>query len=450
MKDVPLKICYAILVVNVTVFISFVVWRVNLRHAVKVQLQAIRAAGFPTSGAELNSYYPAVPDHENAALVMTQAFALLRDYPDSRSNKIARFNIPSREQSLTTDQIKLLSGYVEMNSNALIKAREAISLPKSRYPVDLAPGWDTLLPQLPNLRKFSKLAGIETVSALQAQQPKQAADSILFQFDLCHTLDSDPLLISGIVRGEIISSASQLAESGLNRADFDETSLSELVKNFVQVDENGLSPIRFVSDRAVALPYFQTNWFALRRVIYSGGDSDRLLSTEFRGRIGWLTGLFDRDEIFYLKEMRAVIDEAHRPYPECLSLYSTMHEAAWEGHGRGYIFGPELIEALRNAVLKEVEVSARVRTATVALAVARFRLAHGQLPEDLNELVPQLLPAIPSDPFDGQPLRYKRLKKGYVVYSVGRDGDDNGGRERPADAKSTDKTEYDLTFTVER
>jgi len=93
---------------------------------------------------------------------------------------------------------------------------------------------------------------------------------------------------------------------------------------------------------------------------------------------------------------------------------------------------------------------AQVRAAQSALAVERFRLAHGQLPEDLQELVPQFLSAVPDDPFDGQSLRYHRLAKGYVVYSIGRDGHDDGGRERPFDAKSSDKTEYDITFTVER
>jgi len=86
----------------------------------------------------------------------------------------------------------------------------------------------------------------------------------------------------------------------------------------------------------------------------------------------------------------------------------------------------------------------------VAAFVERFRLARGSLPENLNELVPQFLSAVPGDPFDGQPLRYHRLGKGYVIYSVGRDGLDDGGREKPADWKSSDKTTYDITVTVER
>jgi hypothetical protein len=55
---------------------------------------------------------------------------------------------------------------------------------------------------------------------------------------------------------------------------------------------------------------------------------------------------------------------------------------------------------------------------------------------------------IPTDPFDDQPLRFKKLARGYVVYSIGPDFTDDGGKEKPADAKDTDH--YDITFTVER
>src|SRR5208337_4412118 len=85
-------------------------WRGKLAMEVDAKLQAIRAAGLPTNGEELNAYYPAVPDNENAALVMTQAFALMRDFPDNRSNEIANFKIPSRGQLLTSEQKSLLSG----------------------------------------------------------------------------------------------------------------------------------------------------------------------------------------------------------------------------------------------------------------------------------------------------------------------------------------------------
>jgi len=45
----------------------------------------------------------------------------------------------------------------------------------------------------------------------------------------------------------------------------------------------------------------------------------------------------------------------------------------------------------------------------------------------LSELSPSQLPAVPTDPFDGQPLRYRKVGEGYLLYSVGADLKDDAG-----------------------
>jgi hypothetical protein len=70
---------------------------------------------------------------------------------------------------------------------------------------------------------------------------------------------------------------------------------------------------------------------------------------------------------------------------------------------------------------------AHLRCAAAGLAVERYRLANGRWPRSLAEIGPGLLPAVPSDPFDGQPLRYTRRSDGVTVYSIGPDGQDDGG-----------------------
>jgi hypothetical protein len=70
---------------------------------------------------------------------------------------------------------------------------------------------------------------------------------------------------------------------------------------------------------------------------------------------------------------------------------------------------------------------AHVRCMAALLAAERFRLKHSRWPPALAELTPDYLPAVPLDPFDGKPLRYKRLDDGVIVYSVGRDETDDGG-----------------------
>jgi hypothetical protein len=102
-----------------------------------------------------------------------------------------------------------------------------------------------------------------------------------------------------------------------------------------------------------------------------------------------------------------------------------------------------------NVVTKFAQSTAFLRTTETALAVERYRLAHsGQIPQDLSALTPLYLDAVPADPFDGQPLRFKRLSKGYVIYSVGSDGRDDGGKENTSVTNGV--ADSDETFTVER
>ena len=41
---------------------------------------------------------------------------------------------------------------------------------------------------------------------------------------------------------------------------------------------------------------------------------------------------------------------------------------------------------------------------------------------------PQYLPDVPEDPFSGRPLVYRTETTGYVLYSVGQNGIDDGGQ----------------------
>jgi hypothetical protein len=84
------------------------------------------------------------------------------------------------------------------------------------------------------------------------------------------------------------------------------------------------------------------------------------------------------------------------------------------------------------AVLKRLRTTpltlAKLRCAAVALALERYRRDHGNWPKSLEVLTPAPLTQVPADPFDGKPLRLRRLDDGAVVYSIGPDGEDNGGR----------------------
>ncbi len=64
----------------------------------------------------------------------------------------------------------------------------------------------------------------------------------------------------------------------------------------------------------------------------------------------------------------------------------------------------------------------------VTLALQAYKLDHRRYPAALSNLVPDYLSAIPRDAFaKSGPLQYKLTKTGYLLYSVGPDGTDDGG-----------------------
>ncbi|KPK61883.1 MAG: hypothetical protein AMK73_07440 [Planctomycetes bacterium SM23_32] len=85
----------------------------------------------------------------------------------------------------------------------------------------------------------------------------------------------------------------------------------------------------------------------------------------------------------------------------------------------------------------------RVGATRALLALKAYKLEHGELPDSLDALVPDYVNAVPSDDFDGEPLRYSREKR--VVYSVGRDLVDDGGVE-PTDAWTREEMVFPIEF----
>lgn len=77
---------------------------------------------------------------------------------------------------------------------------------------------------------------------------------------------------------------------------------------------------------------------------------------------------------------------------------------------------------------RDAAVVASLRCSVAAVACERFRMRSGRFPDSLAELPVELLAAIPEDPYTGLPLRFKTTENGLVVYSVGADLADNGGK----------------------
>jgi len=86
-----------------------------------------------------------------------------------------------------------------------------------------------------------------------------------------------------------------------------------------------------------------------------------------------------------------------------------------------------------------------VAATQIMIALRCYSLEHGDLPDTLDELVPDYFDAVPVDDFDGKPMRYSKERR--VVYAVGSDLIDNGGiAERGKEGVIADG--YDVVYRI--
>jgi hypothetical protein len=215
-----------------------------------------------------------------------------------------------------------------------------------------------------------------------------------------------------------------------------------------------LLPLALIGDRAIAIPVFRLSskeMQALSQDYELGSPPPPPVPLSGKPMpLLWLTGFYERDLNFYLQTMDKSISLAALPTPGSLALSNYLANAGDVARKRIYIHSAMQLPAFGKVIYNEATLQAKARLASTAFAVERYRLAKGRLPDSLSELAPQFLDAVPTDPFDGEALRYRVLARGYVIYSVGAGGHDDGGREPPENKKLGDRTAYDITFIVER
>jgi hypothetical protein len=94
--------------------------------------------------------------------------------------------------------------------------------------------------------------------------------------------------------------------------------------------------------------------------------------------------------------------------------------------------GLDLLAVLAGGIPHVADVEDRAATqfelTKLGFALAAYRAEQGSYPAKLAELSPKYVPEVPQDPFNEQPLHYTRQGDGYLLYSVGVNGKDDGGK----------------------
>jgi len=434
----------------------FVLFRVSGSLKLKKQLKILRDQGYPVTLDELDRWYNIPEGAKNGADLYTAAFSNYVEWDNDAQRAlpvVGKASLPGRTQPLDDSTRQLVEKFLSDNEKTLELLHEATSIEHCRHPIDLTKGSVELMerpgspaPWVEDLRAGMRLLRLETLSHCENQDPDKALKSICANFALARFIDA-PLLVHRLFHNSVQSRTYTGIERILNRIQLTDEQLQRLsawIKES-RIDDGYIKAL--VGERCIALSVFQGPVGQATEQMGAGGGKVPILMLGF-----WkMLGLHYRDALGYIGLMQEYIDAMELPSDERLLVFDSIQEDVNSGK-RGGLLIRLLWPALARMLVLDTRCTAEALAAQTALAVQRYRLAEGHLPESLEDLVPAYMEAVPKDPFDGRRLRYFSRESGFVVYSVGDDLTDNGGTER--DSEKRDRRgkplPWDITFIMER
>jgi len=445
------KVLRTLLILLVIIIAGFVVFRVVLRAKLQTRLDAVAAAGYPVTCAELDDWYTIPESAENAADYITKAFLHYHKLEEGEEIKlmpvVGRAELPARTEPLTEETKALITEYLADNEQALELLHKGTAIEHSRYPVDFSKGFATLLPHLSDLRTGAKLLKLEAILHAENTEPQSAARSITSIIGLARSLSKEPLLISQLVRIACQALAVSTLERAINRAEFTDDQLVNLCRTLADAQDLSGMTRAFAGERCVGVSIFKTPSSKIITLLDETGRHPLLLGA-LAISLYRFAGLADMDAAAYLDLMNDYIKAMQLPPYQRQDAVGTIKDK-FETISKIHVLLRMIMPAFSRVTTIDIRIVAQLRSAQVGLAIERYRLATDKLPDTLADLLPAYLDTIPKDPFDGKDLRYKKLEAGFVVYSIGEDGNDDGGKEKPR-KKVRPPAPADVTFIVQR
>jgi hypothetical protein len=417
----------------------------SLRHYWRAEfhkrIEAIHAAGFPVTGKELDAWYPWPQAGENAAFWITGAATLQQRLDQEEWKPLEHLVGRGGErqppaEALSADLRKLLEQFLQGNSKALESLRDAAAISECRYSLDLSQGPSVLMTHLPNVRDGCRLLCLEAVLHAENRDPNRTAKTIEAVLHVAQSLDKEPVMISHLVRMAAANVAGVALERALNQVEFTDGQLTRLQKAFCDVRASDGALRALAGTRCLYLTAFERPQ-ALDRQSFDHLPPMPLLE------VYDALGLSAREGTIFLDYVNECIRIAQLPTFERSAAIGAVEARVRARRG---LFLHE-IGYMSFLIRREMQELAWTELAATAVAVERYRLARGSLPETLDQLVPAGLAVVSQDPFDGALLRYTRRDRGFVIYSVGEDCKDDSGKD---EAHKKQGETYDLVFRVER
>jgi hypothetical protein len=383
-------------------------------------LADLKARGVPLSLADLT--WPC-PDESNAARLWKAAEELLAfDKNDAQVINLANQAF-MRGTPLAADQVEAVARLIEKNRQATELVIEAAAKPCFQYGDPKVNAVVKEMPKAVEMLRASRLIVFDALFSAERGDVEGALKRLGAGFRFASKVSREGPLIMGLVA----IAEQKLFVLGLVRVAEGRAVETDLLFRALKDFEPGTwKNLLLESLRGERVFFIDAG-----RLMFRGGRNQESVIgiTRFGDRfLLWLgRPLIKRDLIRGILKYEDVEAQVRRPYFETREF--------WRNHDRQIgalpwyaVLSRMAMPMMDTAVLKQAALEALALAARTGLACKIYKNQNGRYPADLAALVPGILPEVPVDPFTGKPLVYRLEGEGFIVYSLGSNEKDDGGR----------------------
>ena len=415
-----LRVWHVLLCLLALLILTWMVYYMRARAGFKAACEKVRASGYPITLAELNEWYKLPDGEQNAADTILEAIDHFNEWDTEKRKRLPVLGEKNFEiaEPYDPNTLKLAEEYLRDNEQMITLLGNAAKIKHCRYPVDFTLGDTGAFDHWVDIRRgIQTLAIVAQVYAEKGQSDK-AIDTLETMAAIAHSFAKEPMMISQIVLTICDDMTITNTTRVISRCDLSDSQLNRLAEMIKNMQTHSPTSVGLVGERCGMASAIDDDSFRE----YALGD-DWL---DFAFVAARVTGFVYNDLVFNMELYTDAINASNLPLAmQVKSAEATQKKIDSLGSIR--LVSRMTMPGISRMIERNLRYATKLRVAQIAIAAERWRVAHGQLPEKLDQLIPQYIQKIPIDPFDGNRLRYKKTSEGFIVYSIGIDKIDDGG-----------------------
>jgi hypothetical protein len=401
------------------------------------KLERLRAAGAPVTAAQAAP--PLIPAEQNAAPLYLEAAKLLQPHEDKYPSPMAKADKdgvqwqPSNRLAYgyvnwtNPGTVKALSAMVKSDEESLQLLYQATARPGCRFDLKWSEGINLRLPHLSRLRAMSRFCAVATAVAAVEGKAELTGQRLHANVAVACHASQEPMLTSQMTAYAIVAITERSAEFALSRVVVPEPQARAILSQVTGLDLTSSTVLGLRAHRAMDIDLYdmvrrhdRSAIQMLRTIIEEPVDMALVLASPY------VPGLLIADELAYLQLAERSLAIATLPWAEAKRETQTLGRWGKE-HLKYAPIARNMGIAWYRPSQRRFECQANLNLLCGSLGLALYKQRTGQFPQSLDALA-QINWPVPQDPFTDAPMKYKLQGDRYLLYSVGPDSDDDGGR----------------------